>query len=221
MQLRVVSYNIRHGHDVNLDMSVLAKDLLQVRPDVIGLQEVDVSTSRVQGRDTLFELVQATGFVHYRFCRAIDFAGGQYGTAILSRYPILSFEMIPLPTPAHVEGRAVGHAILDVDGERVDFFNTHLTYESAELRKPQFDLLAALTAQFPGWILTGDFNTADLSCFDAFPAASLANPGKYVTFPESGEGIDNVVCDASRRITDTGILQNFHSDHVLLWAEIE
>lgn len=221
MQLRVVSYNIRHGHDVNLDMSVLAKDLLQVRPDVIGLQEVDVGTSRVQGRDTLFELAQATGFAHYRFCRAIDFAGGQYGTAILSRYPILSFKVIPLPTPAHVEGRAVGHAILDVDGERVDFFNTHLTYESAELRKPQFDLLAALTAQFPGWILTGDFNTADLSCFDAFPAASLANPGKYVTFPESGEGIDNVVCDASRRITDTGILQNFHSDHVLLWAEIE
>ena len=227
MQLRVVSYNIRHGHDVGLDMSVLVKDLMQVHPDVIGLQEVDVGTSRVQGRDTLSELaahLKKAGFadnVHYAFCRAIDFAGGQYGTAILSRYPILSFKVISLPTPAHVEVRAIGHAILDVDGERVDFFNTHLTYESAELRKPQFDFLAALTAQFPGWILTGDFNTADLSCFDAFPAASLANPGKYVTFPESGEGIDNVVCDASRRITDTGILQNFHSDHVLLWAEIE
>lgn len=219
MQLRVVSYNIRHGHDVGLDMSVLARDLLQVRADVIGLQEVDVGTSRVQGRDTLFELARAAGFAHYRFCRAIDFAGGQYGTAILSRYPILSFEIIPLPTPPHAEGRAVGHAILDVDKERVDIFNTHLSYESPELRKPQFDTLAALLNITSSWVLTGDFNTADLSPFDKFKGGSLAN--RYATFPASGEGIDNIVCNPLWRITDTGILQNYHSDHVLLWAEIE
>lgn len=221
MQLRVVSYNIRHGHDVGLDMSVLARDLLQVRADVIGLQEVDVGTSRVQGRDTLFELARAAGFAHYRFCRAIDFAGGQYGTAILSRYPILSFEIIPLPTPPHAEGRAVGHAILDVNKERVDIFNTHLSYESPELRKPQFDTLAALLNSTSSWVLTGDFNTADLRAFDKFKGASLANPNRYATFPASGEGIDNIVCNPLWRITDTGILQNYHSDHVLLWAEIE
>ena len=221
MQLRVVSYNIRHGHDVNLDMSVLAKDLLQVRPDVIGLQEVDVSTSRVQGRDTLFELVQATGFVHYRFCRAIDFAGGQYGTAILSRYPINAFEIIPLPTPASAESRSIGHAVLDADGERMDFFNTHLSVESSAMRAPQFELLADLTAQSPSWILTGDFNTADLACFARFHGASLANPGKYATFPASGEGIDNILCSPDWHIVGTGTLQNHHSDHLLLWADFE
>ena len=50
--------------------------------------------------------------------------------------------------------------------------------------------------------------------------ATLANPGRYATFPESGNGIDNIVCDAPWHITDTGILQNHHSDHVLLWAEL-
>lgn len=221
MKLRVVSYNIRNGHDVRHDMSLLAADILSVGADLVGLQEVDVCTSRAGGRDTLAELAHALGWEHYAFCRAIDFAGGQYGTAILSRYPIISFEIIPLPTPAMVEGRSVGHATLDADGERVDFFNTHLSVESSALRAPQFVVLANLTAQYPSWILTGDFNTADLSCFATFEGASLANPGKYATFPESGEGIDNILCSPNWRIADTGTLQNHHSDHLLLWADIQ
>ena len=61
MRLRVVSYNIRHGHDVGLDMSLLAADLCSLRPDVVGLQEVDVKTARVGGRDTLAELAKEKG----------------------------------------------------------------------------------------------------------------------------------------------------------------
>ncbi|MBE6677065.1 MAG: hypothetical protein E7594_09550 [Ruminococcaceae bacterium] len=221
MKLRVVSYNIRNGHDVRHDMSLLAADILSVGADIVGLQEVDVRTSRAGGRDTLAELARALGWVHCAFCRAIDFAGGQYGTAILSCYPINAFEIIPLPTPASAEGRSVGHAVLDADGERVDFFNTHLSVESGAMRAPQFELLADLTAQSPSWILTGDFNTADLSCFDGFEGASLANPGKYATFPASGEGIDNILCSPDWHIVGTGTLQNHHSDHLLLWADIE
>ena len=221
MKLRVVSYNIRNGHDVRHDMSLLAADILSVGADLVGLQEVDVCTSRTGGRDTLAELTRALGWQHSRFCRAIDFAGGKYGTAILSKHPISSFEVIPLPCEGAREQRSVGHAVLDADGERVDFFNTHLSVESSALRAPQFDLLADLTAQYPAWILTGDFNTADLACFARFHGASLANPGKYATFPDSGEGIDNILCSAPWRITDTGTLQNHHSDHLLLWADIE
>lgn len=221
MKLRVVSYNIRNGHDVRHDMSLLAADILSVGADIVGLQEVDVRTSRVGGRDTLAELARALGWEHCAFCRAIDFAGGEYGTAILSRYPINAFEIIPLPTPASAESRSIGHAVLDADGERVDFFNTHLSVESGAMRAPQFELLADLTAQSPSWILTGDFNTANLSCFDGFEGASLANPGKFATFPASGEGIDNILCSPDWHIADTGTLQNHHSDHLLLWADIE
>ncbi len=221
MRLRVVSYNIRNGHDVRHDMSLLAADILSVDADLVGLQEVDVCTSRVGGRDTLAELARALGWEHYAFCRAIDFAGGQYGTAILSRYPIKSAKVIDLPSKGARENRSVGHATLEVHGERVDFFNTHLSVESSAMRAPQFDALADLTAQYPSWVLTGDFNTADLSCFAAFKGASLANPGRYATFPESGEGIDNILCSSDWRITTTGTLQNHHSDHLLLWADVE
>ena len=221
MKIRVVSYNIRNGHDVCHDMSLLADDILSVGADVVGLQEVDVGTSRVGGRDTLRELARALGWEHYAFCRAIDFAGGQYGTAILSRYPIRSFCVIPLPCTGAREERTVGHAVLDADGERIDFFNTHLSVESDELRTGQFAVLASLVAPSPAWVLTGDFNTANLAHFDVFTGASLANPGLYPTFPASGEGIDNIVCSTPWRVTHTGTLQNHHSDHLLLWAEIE
>lgn len=221
MNIRVVSYNIRHGHDVELDMSLIAADILSVGADVVGLQEVDVGTSRVHGRNTLSELAHALGWEHYRFCRAIDFAGGGYGTAILSRFPIVSFEQTHFDVPAPREGRAVGHAVIDAHGERVDFFNTHLSYESNELRAGQFATLADLVARTPAWVLTGDFNTADLGCFAVFDKASLANPNRYPTFPASGEGIDNIVCSAPWRITDTGTLQNHHSDHLLLWADLQ
>ena len=220
MKLRVVSYNIRHGHDAGLDMSLIAADILSVGADVVGLQEVDVGTSRVHGRDTLCELAMALGWEHYAFCRAIDFAGGGYGTAILSRFPIISFDQMHFDVPAPREGRAVGHAVIDAHGERVDFFNTHLSYESNELRAGQFAALADLVARTPAWVLTGDFNTANLACFDVFTGACLANPNRYATFPASGEGIDNIVCNAPWRITDTGILQPSHSDHLLLWAEL-
>ncbi len=220
MTLRIASYNIRHGQDAGLDMSVIAGDILSVQPDVVGLQEVDACTSRVQGRDTLAELAGALGWEHYAFCRAIDFAGGQYGTAILSRYPILSFKVIPLPCAGAREARSVGHASIDAGGACLEFFNTHLSVESDTLRLVQFDALAALTAKHPGFILTGDFNTANLTRFAVFGDASLANRGQYATFPESGEGIDNIVCGAPWRITGSGILQPSHSDHLLLWAEL-
>ncbi len=220
MTLRIASYNIRHGHDAGLDMSLLASDILSVHADVVGLQEVDVGTTRVKGRDTLSELAKALGWEHYAFCRAIDFAGGGYGTAILSRFPIASFEVTHFDVPAPKEGRAVVHAVIDADGERVDFFNTHLSVESSALRVQQFGVLADMTAKHPTFVLTGDFNTANLTCFAVFEGASLVNRGQYPTFPASGEGIDNIVCGAPWRITDAGTLQNHHSDHLLLWAEL-
>ncbi|MBE6675927.1 MAG: hypothetical protein E7594_03700 [Ruminococcaceae bacterium] len=158
--------------------------------------------------------------MHYRFCRAIDFAGGEYGTAILSRYPILSFTVTELPSEGAREARSVGHACLDVNGTQVDFFNTHLSVESDALCAKQLTKLAELTAKHGTWILTGDFNTQRLTYFDCLEAADMANPNRYATFPESGEGIDNILCSAPWRITDTEVLQNHHSDHLLLWAEL-
>ena len=218
--LRVGSYNIKNGAQVNHDMSKLAADILDLNLDIVGLQEVDICTNRAKGLDILKLLAEATGYQYYAFTKAISFQGGEYGTAILSRYPIAFHESILLETPSGYEQRAYGHAVIEVNGVKLHFFNSHLSYENTEIRAAQMAQLAAITGVSRGYILTADFNTANLKEFEVFTDATLANPGKYATFPSSSSAIDNIVLDEGWEITDSGMLASNKSDHNLLWAEI-
>ena len=218
--LRVGSYNIKNGSGVNHDMSILAADIKELDLDIIGLQEVDIGTSRAKGLDTLKLLAEATGYSYYQFTKAISFSGGEYGTAILSRYPIVNHESVLLATPSGYEQRAYGHAIIDVNGVNIHFFNTHLSYEKKDIRAAQLAELAAATAVSRGYILTADFNTADLNEFKVFEDSIYANNGKYATFPSSSSAIDNIILESGWRIVDSGMVASNKSDHNMLWAEI-
>ena len=218
--LRVGSYNIKHGGDVSLDMSIIAKDVTDLSLDIIGFQEIDQKTSRVGGLDTMKALSDASGYEYYAFAKAINYKGGEYGTGILSRYPIVEFEVIKLDSGSE-EQRCVGHAVIDVDGVLFDFFNTHLSFESLDLRTKQYKQLSELLAKCETYILTGDFNTAVMTEFDVLPDATLVNNGKYGTFPSSGSAIDNIVISKDWNIIDSGMGPQGHSDHILLWAELK
>ena len=218
--LRVGSYNIKHGGDVGLDMSVIATDITSLSLDIVGLQEIDQLTSRVNGLDTMKALSEASGYKHYAFAKAINYKGGEYGTAVLSRYPIVSFEVIKLESGSS-EQRCVGHAVIDVNGVLFDFFNTHLSYESLPLRTGQFAQLATLLGECETYILTGDFNTAVMSEFDVLPDVTLANSGKLGTFPSSGKAIDNIAVSPDWKVVTVDMGPLGHSDHRLLWAELK
>lgn len=218
--LRIGSYNIEHGREVGLDMSVLAEDLKALRLDVVGLQEVDVGTRRVGGRDTLCELAESAGYQYYEFCKAIDYQGGGYGTAIMSRYPIKHFEVLPLFTYDGMEGRAIGHARLDVDGTEMDYFNTHLSYENETVRERQFEALDTLLASKEHFILTADFNTEEDGGYEKIRNAIRVNHGTYKTFPAAMSAIDDIVLSKGWRVLESGMQESAHSDHNLLWAEI-
>lgn len=218
--LRVGSYNIKAGSLVGFDMSKLAAEIESHRLEIVGLQEVDHGTARSGGIDTMKLLAGAAVYGHYKFARAIYYRGGEYGTGILSRYPIASFEVIPLYSGS-AEGRSVGHAVVEANGASIDFFNTHLSYESAELRRVQFAQLAELTKKCGTYVLTGDFNTAECREFSVFENSILVNINAYPTFPSSCRGIDNIVLSDNWRLTASGMGAPGNSDHNLLWAEIE
>ncbi len=44
--------------------------------------------------DETKEISELAGYEYYAFSKAISLGDGEYGTAILSRYPIESFEVI-------------------------------------------------------------------------------------------------------------------------------
>ena len=87
--LRIMTYNIHVGvgMDKKLDLHRIADVINHEKPDLVGLQEVDRGVKRTEGKDEIAELAQMTR-MDYAFAHNLDFQGGQYGVAILSRSAI-------------------------------------------------------------------------------------------------------------------------------------
>lgn len=82
----------------------------------------------------------------------------QYGTVILSRFPILECENTLLPRAGTGEQRGLTRALINVRGVPLQFFNTHL-HTTATDRLLQTPAIAAATEATPGpRVLVGDFN---------------------------------------------------------------
>jgi endonuclease/exonuclease/phosphatase family metal-dependent hydrolase len=163
VRVRVLTYNIHHGEgtDGKLDLERIASVIRRVQPDLVALQEVDVGTRRSQGVDQAAELGRLTR-MQAAFGKAMDYAGGQYGEALLSRYPLKDVKVHELPFTPGCEPRcAVAARIrLGTDGPELLFAGTHLEHAQAALRLCQAGKLApALVAgnNLPA-ILAGDFN---------------------------------------------------------------
>ncbi len=160
--LRVMSYNIHHsrGADNRVDVARIAEVIKAQKADIVGLQELDRGVERSGRKDMPAELAKLTG-MHVYFEKNIIYQGGDYGNAILSRYPILqqtnSFYKMVRPN----EQRALQQVILDVNGRKVLFLNTHIDYrpEDDERLLHAVEIKDALK-RYPTLptILTGDFN---------------------------------------------------------------
>ena len=219
----LASFNIRKGLDVGCDMTRLAELVRQVEPDVLGLQEVEILSHRVEGRDLLRELAEAAGYPYFRHIRALDCHGGFFGSAILSRLPILEFAVTPLEVKEEDEPRAVGHAVLWAAGERIDFFCTHFSYKYEEYLHKQAAQLHALSREYPCRVLVGDYNAPDLpGVLCALEGTQMVNGGRYLTFTAPPRAIDDIVADNGWQIAERGMVEHDgRSDHNLLWAELQ
>jgi len=159
---RVMTYNIHHaqGLDGKVDVERIAKVINTQKVDLVALQEVDRSTLRTDRRDLPAELAKLTGMYSY-FERNIDYQGGEYGNAILSRFPLLHGTNVHYQMLKPHEQRGLLQVVLEVHGRKLLFMNTHLDYhnDDAERATDVSTIKAAMDAQ-PGLavVLCGDFN---------------------------------------------------------------
>ena len=225
--ITIATYNIRHGHDAGFDWKQIAEIVHRSGADIVGFQEVDMYTNRIAGRDTVAGLSEALGFSYSFFVPAMDFDGGLYGTAILSRFPMTACEKYPLNAGKY-EPRAFGCVNISLcEGENICFLNTHLSYESREQQTIQLAELAAyMDKQIPGdvpVVLTGDFNTEDFSMFEPLCASGYGLVNSYArvykTFRTEPLAIDNILYRrACLNPIAQGMIDNDTSDHNLLWC---
>jgi len=157
-----MTFNIRRGEgmDRQYDLARSAAVITSMGVDVAAIQEVDRAWSaRSAFDDQPARLAALTGMRPCYGPNLTSAAGGEYGTLVLSRLPILECLNAPLPKADGREQRGVLQVVVDA-GARLRVFNTHLGLDRTE-REAQVRALAAIVASAgPGArILAGDMNT--------------------------------------------------------------
>lgn len=163
LRLRILSYNIHHaeGVDGKLDIPRIAQVILSVEPDLVALQEVDKNTTRTGKVNQDIELAHLTK-MNSVFGSNITFQGGQYGNAILSKFPIIKNKNFLLPNVDSGEQRGLLRSQIQISNkENVLFFSTHLDHRRSDTERlasaEAINQIISLDNKSPA-ILAGDFN---------------------------------------------------------------
>lgn len=162
--LKVMTYNIHHGNpparEGVIDLEAIAAVIKGQSPDLVALQELDVLTVRSSHIDQVKKLAELTGMYSF-FSKGIDFEGGEYGTAILSKFKINRTERFPLPFKEGLKAEQRSLAIVNVtltNGRSLDFACTHLDLKEEHRMLQVAEINRILGERKNMVILAGDFN---------------------------------------------------------------
>ncbi|PHQ33866.1 endonuclease/exonuclease/phosphatase family protein [Rhodopirellula bahusiensis] len=157
---RVLSYNIKrgYGNDGKTDLSRTADVISKLNPDFVGLQEVDERCNRSGNVDQAKWLGEQLD-MHAAFAPFMDYDGGRYGMAILSRYPIEKTEAVELARGREPRVALAVHVALP-DGNKLTLVNVHFDYiRDDAVRFEQATKVREYIESLPNpAVLLGDFN---------------------------------------------------------------
>ena len=232
--LRAMTYNIQYGHE---GLDSVADVIRAQKPDIVGLQEVDVHwNERSSFVDQAQLLAKSTG-MNYRFARIYQLPNSdpskpprEFGVALLTRHPILSFanheitrlstqeeNPVPQPLPGLLE------ATVDVNGTKIRVFDVHLDYrrDPAVRMRQVADMLRYVGDSSIPTLMFGDMN--------AYPDAPELQPlfGKFRdTWPYAQDSgwsapakepkgkIDYVLTSDGFRVVKAWVPKVYASDHL-------
>lgn len=232
--LRVMTYNIHVGVgiDKKLDLRRIADVINREQPDLVGLQEVDRGVKRTEGKDEIAELAALTR-MHFAFAPNLDFQGGKYGVAILSRMPLNSIMHLMFENKREAERRGMLNVEVNVDGKLINFVTTHLDYQYADGRLFETEQLLKDLEEVKGpLIVVADFN--DVPEGSAYKLMDTLFDDAWIVSRAKGEGfsypadkpvkrIDHIFYRPSNRVRakKAWVVETLASDHVPVMAELE
>ena len=222
----ICSAHFQEKRYTNKNLRLIADKIRDSGADVMALQEVDRGAKRSAGVDMPDRLSEMSGLHHHYFIKIRDFEGGEYGTAILSRFPIREAATMNYPVKLAKQGTSCGYVVLDVNGWQVTVFNTHLSVESEEANTETLDCLRDILAdrleQHPeGFACCGDFNTMPGKIAEHIPFAVPAQHD-LITYSDKSS-IDNILCSGEFGADDVRLFDTQYdnsSDHHMLMARI-
>lgn len=232
--VRVMTYNIHVGvgMDKKLDLQRIADVINREHPDLVGLQEVDRGVKRTEGKDEIAELAAMTR-MHSAFAHNLDYQGGQYGVAILSRFPITHIDHRKFENKRVAERRGMLHVEVDVGGKVLHFVSTHLDYQHADGRLFEAEQLLGYLAEVTApLIIAGDFNDEPSGSTYKLMSGRLSDV--WISARARGDGlsypadrpvkrIDYVFAMPAKRIKPkrAWVVKTLASDHLPVVADLE
>ena len=232
VSLRVATWNIKHGlgMDGHIDLERTATVIEAFDADIVALQEVDEDVRRSGKVDQATWLGDRLG-MHASFGSFMDYQGGRYGLALLSRLPIESSQSWRL-TDGNEPRVALAIEVRPSSGDPIAVVCVHFDWvEDDGYRFTQatetMDRLGKLDIP---WIVLGDFNdTPESRTMRGFHAIGR-NAGKprnaRATFPADDPEIeiDFIVTGPNGRwkVDDVEVLEeSIASDHRPVIAVLE
>lgn len=189
----LMTWNIHRGvgSDGKMDLERIAAVIREEQPDAVVLQEVDQGTTRSKGVRQADELAKLLGWQVY-FGKAIDFQGGEYGQAVLSKWP-MSGKTHRLSEAG--EARVAVAVQLSTAEESLTVVGVHLDAESAVRRKTEVIKLLDAVAKTQGKvIIAGDWNQVPEG-----EIATLLNAAGFVEVKKIGPAM---TCPAANPTTE-------------------
>ena len=232
--LRVMTYNIHVGvgMDKKLDLQRIADVIKGARPDLVGLQEVDRGVKRTEGKDEIVELAAMTK-MEYAFAPNLDYQGGKYGVAILSRLPIKNTEHRMFENKREAERRGMLRIEVEVDGKTLHFITTHLDYQFEDGRLFETEQMLKFLESVKGpTIVVADLN--DVPTGSAYQLIRTKFDDAWVTSGAKTEGfsypadkplkrIDHIFYRTGDRMRarKSWVIEALASDHIPVLSELE
>lgn len=203
----------------------VARVIADVKPDIVGLQEVHRHTLLSRKRDQAAELERGTGMRLF-FGPSFGDARRDYGNAVLTRGEVIEAHVEPLPGTG--EPRSLLVSTIAIDGLRLHVYVTHLASggrfrKRTRLLQSQAVHQIAAGSELP-FVLTGDFNSHprsdELRVLYKGGFAMSCFGGDGITHRATRSCLDYIFIDRGWEIRNTTILKVGPSDHWPLVAEL-
>jgi endonuclease/exonuclease/phosphatase family metal-dependent hydrolase len=228
----VLVYNVHAGKDATgADNLRRVGDLVrETGADVALLQEVDRGTRRSGQVDQPDVLARRTGFA-VAFGKTLDYDGGEYGIAVLSRWPIAQQTLMPLRVEppqrrsgGSYEPRGAQRLVVRAPVGDLVVINTHLdASRDDQYRRQEILPILALARDAGSLVLVGgDFNSTP----DSEVQADVRNGGLRDAWLACGRGdgftypadtpvkrIDYLYLTGAATCTGAEVVETMRSDH--------
>jgi endonuclease/exonuclease/phosphatase family metal-dependent hydrolase len=222
-RIRVATWNIRAARSAPLDD--IGAEISAMQADVIALQEVDVVTRRSGFVDEPAVLAKTLGF-DFVFAASIKWDEGDYGLAVLSRWPLTGVKRHRLDASSAIEPRIVLEVAICPGGRPLRLFNYHADGWPGS-RETGFSELRGILqpAMASGFLVFGDFNEQpDGAAVRAMIESGLVDLGADLGARVEGRRrIDYLLADPAlaRRSSTARVWATDKSDHHAMVADVE